>query len=143
MATSPSKTHTLEEFVSTGKESTSLNYYKTSILAGDSIVHYSMDNVVYDYIDELKELAETVVLSEAMYSKYKYDGVYLLAHFLYGNRDLAFIILLLNGIYDSKQFDKRKIKLIRKDILMSFLNEVYNAEKEYIQRNRTSMGIKE
>lgn len=143
MATSPSKTHTLEEFVSTGKESTSLDYYKTSILAGDSIVHYSIDNVVYDYMDELKELAQPVVLSDELYSKYKYDGVYLLAHYLYGNRELAFIILLINGIYDSKQFDKRKIKLIKKEVLMNFLNEVYNAEKEYITRNRNSMGIKE
>lgn len=143
MVTSPAKTHTLEEFVSVGKESTSLDYYKTSILAGDSIVHYSIDNIVYDYIDELKELSETVTLSDEMYSKYKYDGVFLLAYTLYGNRELAFIILLLNGIYDSKQFDKRKIKLVKKEVLMNFLNEVYNAEKEYIKFNRSSMGIKE
>lgn len=143
MAISPSKMHTLEEFASTGKESTSLDYYKTSILAGDSIVHYSIDNVVYDYIDELKELAEELTLTDEQFSKYKYDGVFLLAYYLYGNRELAFIILLINGIYDSKQFNKRKVKLIRKEILMNFLNQVYNAEKEYIQRNRTSMGIKE
>lgn len=143
MTISPSKMHTLEEFASTGKESTSLDYYKTSILAGDSIVHYSIDNVVYDYIDELKELAEELTLTDEQFSKYKYDGVFLLAYHLYGNRELAFIILLINGIYDSKQFNKRKVKLIRKEILMNFLNQVYNAEKEYIQRNRTSMGIKE
>lgn len=143
MAISPAKTHTLEEFVSTGKESTSLDYYKTSILAGDSIVHYSINNIVYDYIDELKELSQTVTLSDKMYSKYKYDGVFLLAYALYGNRELAFIILLLNGVYDSKQFNKRKIKLVKKEVLMNFLNEVYNAEKEYIKFNRSSMGIKE
>lgn len=133
--------YTLEQFVS-NKPTNELNYYNLSILAGDSIVRYSINNVVYDYLDELKELSHKWTMNGMEYDRYKCDGVHLLAYDKYGNRELSFIILIINGIYNAKDFTKETINIIEKDDLYNFLNEVYNAEKEYINYNRESLKNK-
>jgi hypothetical protein len=134
--------HTLEEFVEVGQNSSNLSYYKTSILEGaDTGILFSMDNVVYDYLDEVKSLREPVLLTGDQFTAYKYDGVNLLSYDVYGNRELSFIILAINGIFDPKDFDMNPIYMIRKDYLMEILQAIYNAEKEYLDWNSEKVGV--
>lgn len=139
--TDPSTTHTLEEFVSTGKTSSTITYYTTSILDGSNGIHFSIDNVVFDYMEELKQLREPVRLTTLQHNYYKYDGVYLLSYDLYGTRDLAYLIMALNGIYAPKDFNMNPLYLIGPSKLSSMLNAIYNAEKEYLNINRSKVGL--
>lgn len=139
--TEPSTTHTLEEFISVGNTSSVITYYKTSILDYVNGVNYSIDNVVFDYMDELKQLREPVLLTTLQKNYYRYDGVYLLSYDLYGTRDLGYLILALNGVYAPKDFTMNPLYLIRPKNLLTMLNAIYNAEKEYIDLNRSNLGL--
>ena len=72
--TNPNTTHTIEEFIEAGSVSSSVTYYDTSILDGNAGILYSINNVVFDYLDELKELRQLVKLNSSDYKKYRYDG---------------------------------------------------------------------
>lgn len=137
----PSLKHTLKEFIDAGKASTEISYYSTSILDGNQGVMYSIDNVIFDYLDELKSISQLCMLDYGEYQHYMYDGVYLLAYDLYKSRDLAYIILAINGIYDSKDFIMNPVRLIRRDLLAEILSQIYNAERGYIGLNREKMGL--
>ena len=136
----PNTTHTLEEFIQAGEASSAVDYYSTSILGGDAGILYSLNNVVFDYMDELKELRESVQLNASDYKKYRYDGVYLLAYDVYGCRELAYLILALNGIFDPKEFTMNPIYLIRKTSMLRMLEAIKNAESDYIKINREQVG---
>ena len=137
----PSTMHTLEEFINIGKASSTITYYTTSILDGINGINYSIDNVVFDYMNELKQLREPVLLTTAQSNSYRYDGVYLLSYDLYKTRDLAYLIMALNGVYNPKDFTMNPIYVIRPNNLTELLNAIYNSEKEYIDLNRTKMGL--
>lgn len=139
--TDPSKMHTLEEFIDAGKASSTITYYTTSILDGTNGINYTINNVVFDYMDELKSLREPVKLTAAQYNFYKYDGVYLLSYDLYKTRDLAYLIMALNGIYNPKDFTMNPLYVIRPSALSEMLNAICNAEKEYLDLNRSKMGL--
>ena len=134
--TNPNTTHTIEEFIEAGSVSSSVTYYDTSILDGNAGILYSINNVVFDYLDELKELRQLVKLNSSDYKKYRYDGVYLLAYDVYGCRELAYIILALNGIFDPKDFTMNPVYLLRKSDMKAMLEAIRNAETEYINWNR-------
>ena len=139
----PNTMHTMEEFISVGKSEAAMSYYQTSILdGGDNGILYAINNVLFDYIDELKEIREPVKLTPQQYSVYKYDGVNLLAYDIYGNRELAFIILAINGVYDPKDFDMNPLYLIKKDNLTKICNAIYNAEQDYLDWNNQKLGIR-
>ena len=136
----PNTTHTFEEFIQAGEASSAVDYYSTSILAGNAGILYTIDNVVFDYLSELKEIRVAVELNASDYKKYRYDGVYLLAYDVYGCRELAYLILALNGIFDPKEFTMNPIYLIRKTSMFRMLEAIKNAETEYIKWNRSTIG---
>lgn len=136
----PNTTHTFEEFIQAGEASSAVDYYSTSILAGNAGILYTIDNVVFDYLSELKEIRVAVELNASDYKKYRYDGVYLLAYDVYGCRELAYLILALNGIFDPKDFTMNPIYLIYKSDLHRMLEAIKNAETEYINFNRDQVG---
>ena len=72
--------------------------------------------------------------------KYKYNAD-LLAYDLYGSVQLDFVILLLNDMYDPKEFTKKNVILPHSSTLAKFLNDVYSKEEGYIQQNRADYGI--
>ena len=47
--------------------------------------------------------------------------------------------MAVNGIYDIKDFNRRNIKALYKKQLFELLNQIYNAESEYIQKNRSDL----
>ena len=127
----PQNTTTIEEFVKSG-ESISISYQQLSFLYklnnGTSL---SMLNVVSDYIDELCNACVNVSLTQEQQFKYFYKPK-LLCSDIYGNPELYYIILLINGITDVKEFSKPVIKMLRKDHMSEIISMIYNANKNYI-----------
>lgn len=135
-------TSSLEDFISAGN-SDALTYSNFSIYHRcdkDENVLLAIDNVLYDYFDELKSLCKNVELTDAELIKYKYKPK-LLAYDVYGSTQLYFIIMMINGIYDIKDFKRKRIKLIYKDDLTDFLKQVGTAENAYISKNRTKLDL--
>lgn len=135
----PDKTYTLEDFISM-KITDDMTYYNFSILEVINGVEHLDINLVEEYIDELKELCISLQLSTAELSKYRYNPDKL-AFDVYGSVQLDFVILLLNDMYDPKEFNKVSIILPRASDLKTFLNSVYSKEYGYILQNRKDNDI--
>ena len=140
MATSnPALTYTLDDFISM-QISDDMTYYHFSILEVIDGVEHLDSNLVEIYLEELKSQCISVQFSEEELKKYKYNAD-LLAYDLYGSVQLDFVILLLNDMYDPKEFTKKNVILPHSSTLSKFLNDVYSKEEGYIQQNRADYGI--
>lgn len=136
------KTSSLEDFITAG-ESDAMTYSNFSIYhrcGNEKNVLIAINNVIYDYFDELKSLCKDVELTDAELLKYKYKPK-LLSYDVYGSTQLYFIIMMINGMYDIKDFKRKRIKLIYKDDLSAFLKQVGTAENTYISKNRTDLDL--
>lgn len=133
MSTRINKTYTLDQFADS-KSSNSISYYSMSLLEKDPInnIEYDVFNVVSDYINELKAMAKPVTLSETEYYTYRFKPK-LLAHYLYGNGELYFIILWLNDMWSVKDFNLKTIKLIKNKDLAEALSSINASEKSFIK----------
>ena len=135
----PALTYTLDDFISM-KISDDMTYYNFSILEVIDGVEHLDSNLVEIYLEELKSQCISVQFSEEELKKYKYNAD-LLAYDLYGSVQLDFVILLLNDMYDPKEFTKKNVILPHSSTLSKFLNDVYSKEEGYIQQNRADNGI--
>lgn len=137
----PEKTATIQDFIEMG-DTDEITYRNFSILVKcigeNSLIEYAQDNILYDYIKELKEKAVLVAMSDNDYIKYKYKPK-LLSYDLYGTTELYFVIMILNGICNIKDFSKRKVVLLRRSDMFDLLNDIYTAESSYIQYNRAHL----
>ena len=133
MSTKTSKTFTLDQFADS-KSSNDISYYSMSLLEKDpeNNIEYDVFNVVSDYINDLKKLASTVTLTDTEYYTYRFKPK-LLAHYLYGNTELYFIILWLNDIWSVKDFNLKQIKLIKNSDLSDALSKINASEKSFIK----------
>lgn len=132
----PENTYTLEGFIAAGR-SISISYdslsYKEKLSNGTEI---AVLNVVNDYMNEFRDLETTVLLNEQQYRKYRFKPK-LLCRDVYGNPELYYIILLLNRIIDVKEFDFKKIKMLKVEYMNTILSYIYNAEKKDIDSYNT------
>ena len=135
----PALTYTLNDFISM-QISDDMTYYNFSILEVIDGVEHLDSNLVEIYLEELKSQCISVQFSEEELKKYKYNAD-LLAYDLYGSVQLDFVILLLNDMYDPKEFTKKNVILPHSSTLSKFLNDVYSKEEGYIQQNRADYGI--
>ena len=135
----PALTYTLDDFISM-QISDDMTYYNFSILEVINGVEHLDSNLVEIYLEELKSQCIPVQFSEEELKKYKYNAD-LLAYDLYGSVQLDFVILLLNDMYDPKEFTKKNVILPHSSKLAKFLNDVYSKEEGYIQQNRADYGI--
>lgn len=125
---SPGTSSTVEEFISfKNDDSASYNNFSFKDKYGNII--YPIKNIIDDYTEELSELTIDITMSESEFLKYKYRPK-VLANDIYGNPELDFLILAINGICNVKEFDSREIKLIRENDLDDFITSIYNANKE-------------
>jgi hypothetical protein len=133
MSTKVNKTFTLDQFADS-KSSNTISYYSMSLLEKDpqNNIEYDVFNVVSDYMNELKAMAKEVTLSETEYYTYRFKPK-LLAHYLYGNGELYFIILWLNDMWSVKDFNLRTIKLIKNSELAQALSSINASEKSFIK----------
>lgn len=128
-----SNTFTLDQFADS-KSSNDISYYSMSLLEKDpqNNIEYDVFNVVSDYMNELKAMAKEVELTETEYYTYRYRPK-ILAHYLYGNSELYFIILWLNDMWSAKDFNLKKIKLIKNSDLAQALSSINASERSFIK----------
>lgn len=129
--TKPQDTYTLEDFIACQSDTT-ICYNNLSFIDENDKIKYCIYNVVSDYIYEIiDEYCVTVILSEDDYQKYKYRPK-LLCHDIYGNSELAFVIMLINDIYDQKQFTKKQLFMPTTDSMPTLTKYIYNSNKAAI-----------
>ena len=137
MIDKPYKSYTVEEFVQYQGVS-KLNYEDYCLHEKESFLNIISYNILDDYLDELKLISKTVELSDTEYIKYLYKPR-ILAYDIYGDPELFFIILKLNNLCSSKEFNLKKLKLIPKNTLLEVLSLIYNSEKNVLQRNSNTI----
>lgn len=125
---------TLNEFIQSG-DSDLINYHNLSLVETIGDIECPYDNVVYDYLDELMAISETVQLTDSERNSYKYRPD-LLSYDIYGTTKYDFIILAINNIEQDKYFDTNILNLITKDNMEIIMEYIYNAENDYILSNR-------
>lgn len=132
MAKAPKDTYSIEEFIAAG-EAVTLSYNNLSFLETLSTgnIDVPIFNVIDDYLPELKKIALDITLTDLEFAKYIYKPK-LLAHDLYKNGELYFIILAINGICDVKEFNRQKLKIIRPGDLDEAMTYIYNANMKII-----------
>lgn len=129
---SPAKTSTLEEFIALSSK-TPISYKNLSFIERiDDQREFGIWNVISDYEQELKALSLDVEFSDKEYRRYIYNPK-ALAYDLYGSTELFFIILAINGICTAKDFNDRKIKLIKSKDLEEVIQMIYNSNKQDIE----------
>lgn len=139
MANDPSITYTLDDFIAMSMAD-NLTYYNFSILEVINNVEHLDINLIEEYIEELKTQSVYIELSDDEFKKYKYNPD-LLAYDIYGSVQLDFVILLLNEMYDPKEFTNKTLRLTKNSILNTFLGEVYSKEQGWIKQNRSDYKI--
>lgn len=135
----PEDTYTVEQFIRANSNVT-INYEKLSLIEKINDTQMVSYNLLNDYKKEIDSVAVTVTLSDSDYLKYALKPK-LLAYDIYGSVELHFIILFLNNICNIKEFNFRKIKMLRKDDLNEILSTIYNAESATIRKNRNKLEI--
>ena len=134
---SSDKCITVNDFIAFGY-SDDITYYKYSLLKYLNGFEMFVTNLLYDYEEEFNERAITVQLNQSEKYKYRYQPG-LLAYDVYGSTELAFIVMMLNGIIDPKEFDFDQIKLLRTDELSNLLNRILIINSEYMNYNRSQL----
>ena len=134
----PIYSHTLEEFIIAGMTSNYPTYDFWAYIESYNNIEFVVKNVINDYLYELKKLSTNVYLTEKELKKYNYNPK-LLSVEVYGTTELYYLILLLNGICNIKEFvDINPIKMIKKDDLMSYLTNITTAEKNFINMHNSN-----
>ena len=95
-------------------------------------------NVLNDYLDEIKNLAVEVTLSDEMFRKYEYKPK-LLCYDIYGYKELYFIILVINEMISVKDFRKKKIKMLYVEDMNNLITHLIKAEKDLKDRNNDEL----
>lgn len=145
-STNVEETYTLSQFISM-KDNDEITYRNFSILQKsitDPTMIYSIDNVIYDYLEEMKLYRKLVTVSDQEKIKYKYKPK-LLSFDIYGSTEAYFILLAMNGMCNIKEFDllDNTFWALSPTDMVTFLNTISKAESEYITLNRSNLGILE
>lgn len=127
----PQDTTTIEALVQAGK-TVIAKYQNFSYLeqaSNGTIV--AIKNVIWDYIDELKNASVMVRLSDSEFYKYKYRPK-LLCFDVYGNTELDFVIMALNNIADVTEFSSQSFRMLKVQDMNELMTLIYNAEQKAI-----------
>lgn len=130
-------TTSVQDFIAL-RNSDDITYYNYSILEYHNGFDMFITNLLYDYQDELDEMTQVVELTPLERAKYRYKP-YLFAFDLYGSTEAKFIIMMLNGIIDPKEFDFDKVKVLRYSDLITILNRMDAVNEDYINTNRSKL----
>lgn len=135
------QTSTVESFIKM-RSSDEITYYNFSILEYMNGIELPISNIIYDYLDELKDESVEYTLTDDQYDRYQYRP-YLLAYDFYGATELSFVILALNGIIDEDEFDIKTIKLLPMNAISSLLGQIFSVEQTYLNTNRSKIKEEE
>lgn len=133
----PEFTPSVEEFIEMGAANnmTYTNFAVLSNCTGEVTNIYAQNNVIYDYINEIKDRAVPVYFTDLDYIKYRYNPKRF-AYDVYGSTELYFIVLAVNGMCNFKDFNKKKIKALYKSDVYDLLEKIYRSESKYLRKNR-------
>ena len=145
-STGPTETYTLSQFIAM-KSSDKITYRNYSILQpslDDPTIVYSVDNIIYSYMDEIKSYRKLVSVSELQKIKYRYKPK-LLAYDCYGSTEIYFVLLALNNMCNIKEFDLKDNLFwgLTPSDMVGLMNSIYRAEQQYITLNRNTLHISE
>ena len=126
-------TITVEEFIAS-RSKDDVTYYNYSILEYLNGFEMFITNILYDYEDEFNDEIVTVELKDTEQIKYRYKPE-LFAYDISGSTGFSFIIMMLNGIIDPKEFNFKKIKVIKSSILKTLLNRIKIINSEFMNNN--------
>lgn len=132
------KTYTVDDFIKCSNNS--LCYDAISLYDKDGDTLSISYNLINDYLPLIKEKAVTVVLDDDEYNKYLYKPK-LLAYDVYKNTELYYVILLLNNVCSVKEFDFRKLNMLKIDDMQTILSSIANSESKTIYENRVKCGM--
>lgn len=133
------------ELTSTFESFTAFKDYDSNIYYSNlSIFEKSIDgehlllsyNVLNDYRDEILDKTVTIELTNEEFTKYQFNPK-LLAYELYGSTEYYYIILFVNSMASVKEFNRRKIKLLRPSDLSSLLSAIYSSEEEFLSKSQS------
>ena len=127
----PQDTTTIEALVQAGKTVIAKyqNFSHLEQASNGTIV--AIKNVIWDYIDELKNASVMVRLSDSEFYKYKYRPK-LLCFDVYGNTELDFVIMALNNIADVTEFNSQSFRMLKVQDMNELMTLIYNAEQKAI-----------
>lgn len=131
------KTITVQDFIAL-RPSDEITYYNYSILQYLKGFDMFITNILYDYEDELNDIAVTLKLTDLEKAKYKYQPG-LLSYDIYGSTECKFILMMLNNIIDPKEFDFNRVKVIRPSDLQLLLNRVQAVNEDFLNKNRADL----
>ena len=126
----PYNTFTIDQYISCHSDTIAC-YKNLSFIDRSGHIDYSTWNVVSDYVDELRDLCVNVELSDEELEKYKYRPK-LLCHKIYENAELAFLILIINDMYSTKQFNRKHLLLPQRTVMKAITKQLMNANKTAI-----------
>lgn len=134
----PETTKSIEEFIELGSTD-EMTYNNFSIMAEivgqEATVQFPENNIIYDYMKELKSKCVELEFTDEDFIEYRYNPKKF-AYRIYGHAELYFVVLALNNMCSFKDFNKRKIKVLYRYDLNDLLNQIYSAESKYISKNR-------
>lgn len=130
-------TVSVQDFIAL-RPSDEITYYNYSILEYLNGFDMFITNLLYDYQDEFDDIAVTISFNRVERAKYRYKP-YLLAYDLYGSAETKFIIMMMNGIIDPKEFDFDKVKVINYSDLITILNRMQAVNEDYLNNNRSKL----
>ena len=135
-----STTYTLDQFIQAGRMTTvSYNRFSYREASSNGTI-VSILNVINDYMDGIQENAVNVELNREQYRKYRMKPK-LLCFDVYGNTEVYWVIMLMNGIIDVKEFDMKVLKMLRVDDMETLLTNIYNAEYKWMNQYNTEYGV--
>lgn len=140
----PTESYTLKQFIRL-RDIDNLTYYKYSILERsltNSELVYAIDNVIYTYMPELKNLCKIVTVDISEKIKYAYKPK-LLSYDIYGSVEIYFVLLALNGKCNLKEFDLEEgwFYAVKPNDLSSIMTRIYNSEDYHITLNRKAVNV--
>lgn len=138
-AGSADKTITVQEFIAI-RTTDDVTYYNYSIIEYLHGFDMFITNLLYDYEDELQDISTTIALNAREKAKYKYKP-WLFAYDVYGSTESQFLVMMMNGIIDPKEFDFDKVKVIDPSQLSTILNRIQAVNEDYINNNRNKLKI--
>lgn len=124
--------HTFSEFLINQKTSITISYPKLTFIEKRDNREYVVKSVINDYMYELKQATQKVILDESQELKYFYRPK-LLSYDIYNTTELYYVILLLNNICNIKEFCINPLLMLTKEDMADFMAKIYNAEKSSIQ----------
>ena len=136
----PQNTYTIDQFIQCQSD-TNVCYNNLSFIDQRNSIKYNTYNVLSDYLDEIREnYCLKIKLDKDNMFKYKYRPK-LLCYDIYGDGELAFIIMIINDICDVKEFTKDTLLMPTIENMQLITKRLYNANKNDIEVNNKKNKI--